>query len=149
MGTSHLSEIESFDKDMAHLLSSCFPKRRVKKDTFISLWCTFIQISIGVDLSPIFIQYVGHNGFKEILKNLFPVEHIYVERADVPNELTYQELNAVRYAAGFVPRALKKNLLKKLKKRPTSNKRSQDYILCLEGLISSDDDNEQQHCSYN
>ena len=44
-------------------------------------------------------------------------------------------------------RLLKKSLLKKLKKRPTANKTTQDYILCLESLISGDDDNEQQHCS--
>ena len=160
---SHILEIECFDKDMAHLFSSCFPKQRAKKgfkgsiwqkyhmlrtsDTYISLWRRFIQTSIGVDLSPIFIQYVGHHGFKEALKNQFPVEHIYVDRAGVHNELTYQELNAVRYAAGFVPRALKKSLLKKLKQRPTANKTTQDYILCLESLISNDDDNEQQHCS--
>ena len=160
---SHILEIECFDKDMAHLFSSCFPKQRAKKgfkgsiwqkyhmlrtsDTYISLWRRFIQTSIGVDLSPIFIQYVGHHGFKEALKNQFPVEHIYVDRAGVHNELTYQELNAVRYAAGFVPRALKKSLLKKLKQRPTANKATQDYILCLESLISNDDDNEQQHCS--
>ena len=130
---SHILEIECFDKDGAHLLSSCFPKPRAKKgfkgsiwqkyqmlctsDTYISLWWRrFIQTSIGVDLSPIFIQYVGHHGFKEALKNQFPFEHIYVDRAGVHNELTYQELNVVRYAAGIVPRALKKSLLKKLKK---------------------------------
>ena len=87
--------------------------------TFQSLWHTFIQTSIGVDLSPIFIQYVGHHRFKDMLKEQFPV---CAEKVGLPNELNYQELNyqelnAIRYAAGFVPRALKK----KLKKRPTSD----------------------------
>ena len=42
-----------------------------------------------------------------------------------------------------------KRLLKKIKNKSTANKTTQDYILCLDSLISSDDDNEQHHCSSN
>ena len=35
---SHILEIECFDKDMAHLFSSCFPKQRAKKGFKGSIW---------------------------------------------------------------------------------------------------------------
>ena len=51
--------------------------------------------------------------------------------------LTYEELNGIRYAAGCVPRAIKKKLQKKKK---SDNPLSKDCTLCLEELISGDGD---------
>ena len=53
--------------------------------------------------------------------------------------LTYKELNGIRYAAGFVPRAIKKKLQKKKK---SDNPLNKDCILCLDELISGDGDAE-------
>ena len=53
--------------------------------------------------------------------------------------LTYEELNGIQNAAGFVPRAIKKKLQKK--KKP-DNPLNKDCILCLEELMSGNGDTE-------
>ena len=59
------------------------------------------------------------------------------DELNIEMNLTYEELNGIRYAAGFVPRAIKKKLQKKKK---SDNPLNKDCILCLDELISGDAD---------
>ena len=82
-----------------------FHTLRTSKDFFI-LWNDFLKKSIQDGISPIFFQYITNHIFKEMIKHHFPA----VEQPIVHTEsLSYEERVAIRYAAGFIPRAIKKN----------------------------------------
>ena len=67
---------------------------------------TFLRKLSGVtEISPIFYQYVRDYIFKELIKLKYPVDN----QQDVTDErafqsLTYEEMNAIRYAAGSMPK---------------------------------------------
>ena len=149
---NHSSDIAVFENKLKELLSSCLASHTSVKgfkpsiwqkyhqirtsDSYQSLWYTFIKTSVSIAIpSPIFLQYVGHNAFKELIKEQFPVRS--PDELNIEKNLTYEELNGIRYAAGFVPRAIKKKLQKKKK---SDNPLNKDCILCLDELISGDGD---------
>ena len=71
-----------------------------------------MEQSLGKQVSPIFYQYVTDVIFKELVKQQTPIDTTrHGPHLEVP-ALDYQETNALRYAAGYVIRALKKRLLK-------------------------------------
>ncbi len=86
------------------------------------------QVKAGT--SPIFFQYIciADNMFKQLIKQSHPITH----STACSEPLLYEEQNAVRYAAGYVPRALKK----KLENSGCHNKKS--LILCLIDTIEAD-----------
>ena len=53
-------------------------------------------------------------------------------RDDRSQDLSHIEFNAIRYTAGYVPRALKKKLIK------SGHKNKKDLFLCLNDLIACD-----------
>ena len=59
-----------------------------------------------IEISPIFCQYVGNFVFKELIQIHHPLAES--SQSNPPKHLTYEEINALRYAAGYIPRALKK-----------------------------------------
>ena len=67
------------------------------------------------------------------------VPEVILLKLNIEMNLTYEELNGIRYAAGFVPRAIKKKLQKKKK---SDNPLNKDCILCLDEVtcISVDGD---------
>ena len=69
-------------------------------------------------------QYVTTAIFKEVIKHQFPINAETGPAKDLP-ALTYEESNALRYAAGYVPRALRKRLEK------GSHPLKEEIILCL------------------
>ena len=82
-------------------------------NSYIGAWRAFLQKSGNSNLSPIFCQYVGDQVFKELIKLHYPLESSEATAAVTAHSaLTYEEINAIRYAAGYVPRALKKKLTK-------------------------------------
>lgn len=66
-------------------------------------------VDIDAKACPIFFQYVTDIIFKELVKSAFPI--VAVESGVENAPLTY-EVNALRYAAGYVPRAVRKKLRK-------------------------------------
>ena len=64
-----------------------------------------LQESIKVEMSPIFCQYTGHYVFKELIKLHHPIEPLSTVAIE---PLTHIEMCALWYAAGYVPRMLKK-----------------------------------------
>ena len=81
---------------------------------FRKTWLQLMQLSIGKSVSPIFFQYVTDVMFKSMIKCRFtqaPVtDSSPSDRVDEIPPLDYNEKNALRYAAGYVPRALRKRL---------------------------------------
>ena len=70
--------------------------------------------------------------FKELIKLHHPLTHTAPATSSTP--LTYEETNALRYAAGYVPRLLKKKLKKS--KHPLR----EDMQLCLLDLLDDGDE---------
>ena len=104
-------------------------------EAFLSEWKTFLLQAGCPTISSIFIQFVGHSMFKELVKTKY-CPNTTAEGSYVSDDLTHLEYNAIRYTAGYVPRALKK----KVAKSHHSNKK--DLLLCLNDLSMCDDDDD-------
>ena len=98
---------------------------------FKELWIRLMQLSIGKSASPIFYQYITDVLFKTMVKYHFPVNPVASQPHDVP-PLDYQESNALRYAAGYVPRAIRKRLER------GSHPLKEELVLCLVELCEDD-----------
>ena len=91
-------------------------------DHFRITWSSFIQASVGCTASPILYQSLTDEIFKRLLKSTVSLSSIASssESNDCPScQLTYEEQNAVRYAAGYVCKKIRKQL-----ESATCNKRS-------------------------
>lgn len=100
--------------------------------SYIGKWRTFLKQSIHSEMSPIFCQYVGHYIFKQLIKLHNPIS-VPAQTARC-SALTYEETNALRYAAGYVPRALRKKLSK------STHPLKDDLQLCLLDLLDDGDE---------
>ena len=101
--------------------------------TYRSDWQTFLKSSVSVTkVSPIFCQYVGNFVFKELIRLHHPIAEL--TGSNSIQRLTYEETNALRYAAGYIPWALKKKLLK------STHPLKKDIQLCILDLLDGDED---------
>ena len=107
---------------------------------FVSLWRNLMQTAIGRMATPIFFQFVTDVMFKQLIKChfLLKVDKIQAEKHQA---LTYEESNALRYAAGYVPQALRKQLEK------GSHPLKEELILCLAEMCEGNDDPDVDHDS--
>ena len=103
---------------------------------FLSLWRQLMKSSLGKQITPIFYQYVTTAIFKEVIKHQFPINAETGPAKDLP-ALTYEESNALRYAAGYVPRALRKRLEK------GSHPLKEEIILCLAEMCGDEGNGEE------
>lgn len=141
------ARVSCFSKSLVCHLNSCLPAQidreklwrnfhtfRISKDHLI-LWNDFLKESVKSVKkgSPIFLQYVTNHIFKQLIKKQFPAPTtVHQEPTDRNLHLSYEEKNAIRYAAGYIPR----NLLSKLKRSARPNKRS--LTMCLLDVIEED-----------
>ena len=93
------------------------------------LWEQFLRHSIvGTRFCPMLCQSIGHYLFSHLVLSKIPTQR--ASKQHLTTELSYEELNGLRYAAGYVPRAL----MKKVSRSKEGNKA---YIVqCLRDLIS-------------
>ena len=77
--------------------------------TFISRWKNFLKEVITATACPIFFQHLTSTIFMDMIRQEFPVVETGPQRQEA-QALSYEEKNALRYAAGYVPRHLKKRL---------------------------------------
>ena len=100
--------------------------------------------SLGLDTKltqdPLLIEYVNEKLFAKHIKTKFDVE----EQQSQPAELTEDDLNALRYAAGFVPWKLKQ----KFKKPTCQHPNQQDFLVCLAGMSELEGDEEENEDAY-
>eukprot|EP00731_Ephydatia_muelleri_P001288 Em0001g1288a len=78
---------------------------------YLGEWKEFLLSTGCGTTSSLFIQFVGHSMFKTLIKAHYCHNKPAV-RDDRSQDLSHIEFNAIRYTAGYVPRALKKKLIK-------------------------------------
>ena len=111
---------------------SCYHTLRTSEENVMG-WVAFLRDSCtfpAAQLCPILYQYLGHHIFRNLIKDECGFYWEYDDRSTT-EELTYEELNALRYTAGYVPRALKKKISAK-----KSDPRMKDLLSYLNELIS-------------
>ena len=151
---THKSEVQRFEESLVSSLDSCLKHARVKSekinrermwcayhhlrtsDRYISDWETFLQ-AVGISKGPVMLyQCIGDHVFKQLIRFHFPVRETE-DACILKSALTYMEMNAIRYAAGYIPRSLDKTLSK------SSHPLKRDLRLCLGQLV---DDNDEDPC---
>ena len=146
--TKHPAKASEFETKLVAELCSCMQSRarsqKVRRermwtayhqlrssDTYVTDWQAFLYESIKADMSPIFCQYVGHYVFKELIKLHHPLDPL---PAVAVEPLIHAETCALRYAAGCVPRMLRKKLKK------STHPLREDILLCLLDLLDDGDE---------
>ncbi|KAL5471612.1 hypothetical protein EMCRGX_G029743 [Ephydatia muelleri] len=142
--SAHPNESKSMETTVSSMLQKCMPKSRSIKQhqmwsryhklrispEYVGAWKTFLDNLETVHtatFSPMVYQYVGHFMFKEMVKSHYAVH----TSTNADCGLTCPEMYALRYSAGYVPRALKKKL---------ERCKSKKYLLnCLDDMLTSDD----------
>ena len=144
---SNQIEVKIFEDNLVASLDNCIPTENLShkvtreriwsnyhvlrtSDDYISDWETFLQKAGATEFSPIFYQYVGDYIFKQLITSKYPVSDKAGE--EISKTLTYPEMNGLRYAAGFVPRSLRKKLAK------STHPLKKDLLICLSQLEETD-----------
>ena len=97
-------------------------------DDFCLLWSKFIKESINEEACPIFYQFVTDIIFEEVVLHHFAIED--TESKEITSYFTYEELNALRYTAGYVL----KSVLHKIEKSKADPHHKEVMTLCLTDL---------------
>ena len=107
-----------------------------QSEKYVKKWKKMVTMAGGEsESSTMFIQYTGHQIMKGLVQARFP---IYArDSSGGPPPLTYEEANGLRYAAGYIPRMLKKTLPK------SSHPLKDDIILCIYDLLDDGDGDEE------
>lgn len=150
----HQDKVSQFEAKLVDSLSTCMhsnaKSHKVRREkmwtryhtlrtstTYHTEWQTFLTSSASVStVSPMFYQYVGNFIFKELICEHFPIEKS--SDANPIQPLTYDETNALRYAAGYIPRALKKKLPK------SAHPLKEDIQLCILDLLDDGDEEKDE-----
>ena len=106
-----------------------FHKLRISA-SFQTLWKDFVKLSTTCSPHPILYQYITDQMLKELIRERFPAVQPPV--AIRQESLTYEEKNAIYYAAGYIPRALHSKLER------SSHPLKEELILCLLDLTDED-----------
>ncbi|KAL5489473.1 hypothetical protein EMCRGX_G018567 [Ephydatia muelleri] len=124
----HPDSASAFEKAVVESFLNCIPSSSspYKKKTRSQMWSKYhtLRTSIAyvedwklflhtsqVSYNPIFCQCVGHFIFKDLVKAQLAVHSSDSMLGNI-TDLTYEEMNALRYTAGYVPRAVKKETVK-------------------------------------
>ena len=77
--------------------------------SFRAMWNSFLTKTLAVDACPIFYQYITDTFFRNMIKQQFQLTN-QEEQGGSDQALSYNEKNALRYAAGYVIRHLQKQV---------------------------------------
>ena len=134
LSTTLRSRVKSLKSQREKMWTSYHSLRTSKN--FRTLWESLFK-QLGVNISPILCQYVSHHIFKLLITKHFTIDPTS-SKSDDPKPLTLEETFGLRYAAGYIPRSLRKKLTKS--KHPLKN----DLLLCLFDLLDEGDDNDHE-----
>lgn len=109
-----------------------FHQLRTHSD-FMKRWQQFLTASIDSKSTPILYQNISDRLFRILLKQKLCVTTKPADTAYAPT-LTYEEQNALRYAAGYIPRALRKKL------DQSGHEHKVELILCLTELTEDEEE---------
>jgi len=99
---------------------------------FLTAWERLMMLTLGKRASPIFFQYLTDSIFKEMVKQKHPPPQ-HNEAVEPIPPLTYEEENALYYAAGYVIRHLRQRIEK-------GSSPLKGLLVCLEDMCNSDDE---------
>ena len=116
-----------------------YQKLRIS-DMFKREWQDLLEKATSTPCCPIFYQYVTDFVFREMIKQQYPIERVRNTESEV--FLTTDEMNALRYAAGYVPRALRGKL------RKSANPLKDELTLCLLDLLDDGDEEHDGSCNW-
>ena len=107
---------------------------RLRQEKLVNVWHKFLSDICLSDTDsatadPLLMQYVFEQSFEHFIRTTF-----LVATSTEEENITEAELNALRYAAGYVPRALITRLSRE--SRPLPSK--QDFIACLRGMAEDE-----------
>ena len=151
---------ESFTSEVVQLLDKAFPPTQLGRmqaarekmwgayhairtsQEFKCLWKTFLQES-RVQATPIIYQSLTDRLFQKRIELHFPIPSPSRPRdSEVETStLTFEEENAIRYAAGYVFRAVKKKIIK------SSFDLKEQLVEIVDMLLQNDDDVGEQDAS--
>ena len=124
--------------DKAHVASGKMHSDRIwtayhtlrTSDVYVCDWQCIMEKAGLREGSAICFQCIGNFILQKLIKITYPVT---VTKVLMNSNLTYEETNAVRYAAGFVLRTMKKKIEK------STDAHKADLLLCLAQLLDTDD----------
>ena len=79
---------------------------------YILVWKTLLSNNLQATSHPIFWQCIGDKLFKRIIKDTASTSSEVAAADKEAPTISHQEANALRYAAGYIPRAVGKKLKK-------------------------------------
>ena len=103
--------------------------------SFRERWVVVLGSIQDCNTRPIFYEFVTDHIFRQLIKRHFPVEASSIQ--PLSQELTYEEKSGLRYAAGYVCRAMRNNFA------PTDS----NIALCVNELTDDDDGQGFSDCS--
>jgi hypothetical protein len=95
------------------------------------LWASNIEMIVQKPLDPILIQYYTQHVMEGLLKIRYPVSQAEASCSS-STSLTQEEENALRYAAGYIPFALRQELQR------SRHPLKEDFIICLTEFCNED-----------
>ena len=95
--------------------------------SYTEKWLGVLELLEGCEACPIFYQFVTDHVFRQLIKTHFPLEQEHHPSQQQSLDLTYEEESGLRYAAGYVCRAMKKKL----------GSNDPDMLSCIEELADS------------
>ena len=150
MNDQHNKEVLGvFAKKLIECLQSCLPgnsstllKTQREKmwksfhllhvsDSFVELWHNFLD-SASIQKNPLLFQYVSDQVFQQLITKHFTISQTAAASPVPP--LTYEEVNALRYVAGYVCQKVKKNI------EASKHAHKDALLLCLMDLCDEDED---------
>ena len=99
----------------------------------------FIRESVNEEACPIFYQFVADVLFEEVVTNQFPINNITPNK-EVTSYFSYEELNALRYTAGYVI----KTVMEKVEKSKKDEHLKEELMLCL-SILKEREEKEGKH----
>ena len=137
------SDFKSFSSEVvAHLSQKPFPPVVKNSKQREQMWGTYHQIRSSTNFQetwlqalrrfqgcvacPIFYQYVTDHLFRQMVKQHFPLKETDQLQSEYSN-LTLEEASGLRYAAGYVCRAMRKRF----------GSKNPDLLECIDELIDS------------
>ena len=100
----------------------CYYKLHSSKE-FVTRWAQFLQASVGTEACLIFYQFVTDTIMEVLIKEHFPLEVTCSEQKLA--SLRYEEVNTLRYTAGYVIWALRWKI------EQSAHPLMKELILCL------------------
>jgi hypothetical protein len=126
-------------------LMECIWERYYKwcsSDDFRYLWSAFLQSTIGLSAIAIFYQSITDMMMHDLIKEFYPVAHEDMADDnpypdDTPPDLDFQDINSVRYIAGYTIRSVSKKVAR------SAELLKDELNICLTEMMQREDETEE------